>query len=764
MKPLSIVDSPFSIELSFNHIIEKLEKVALGPESERALEARTLLKDVAAFPELRSGITAMSQVEQHEDLIRRLLADYFPEVLTLNEIKAVSIPFRNIIFNRTERFKNILKAAGTELEITIRDFDEHMFYVMSCCLILNEYYGTQLDFSKPLFYDIPTANGITKHYRILYNADFLDLEPTERSVPLTEDDIDLLLNNYDDLELWKQKFPKECWVLKGFAIMTLFDATVENAVSMFKEKLLVLNVDGFQQSIENIFRSIFRIPDIRIGFTVFNQEKETFSIAAFGQKMRSFILSDNYESDDQQVLCVNSYRSLVEEKKYFALSDTAEFLRSDPDSYLAGQFLSQGIHSFILAPVVKNGVLLGILEIVSPRAKELNSINAHKLEVVMPFLTDAIDRLMSDLQNQIQAFIQDRYTAIHSSVYWKFRAEAQQFIYNQENKEDYVLNEIIFPDLYPLYGQVDIKGSSESRNLSVQNDLQKQVSALSVLLRKLHPVISIFQEEEEQLEIFLKDLFLPLKANTEQYISNYIDSRIHMQLKEIADPGLLPLITQYFKETEKEYGDFHIYRRKYEATVSMINERLANVIDERQPEAQASFPHYYERFKTDGVEHDLYIGASISPAQEFDLDKLYFLRLWQVRVLCEMEIAHHDLMPCLPYPLEVATLILVYSTPISIRFRMDEKRFDVDGTYNARFEIVKKRIDKACIKDTDERITAAGKITIVYSNDLEEQEYIRYIEILQAEQLLEDTIENFEVEDLQGVSGMRALRVKIVHA
>jgi hypothetical protein len=26
---------------------------------------------------------------------------------------------------------------------------------------------------------------------------------------------------------------------------------------------------------------------------------------------------------------------------------------------------------------------------------------------------------------------------------------------------------------------------------------------------------------------------------------------------------------------------------------------------------------------------------------------------------------------------------------------MDEKRFDVDGTYNARYEVVKKRIDKA---------------------------------------------------------------------
>ncbi len=30
---------------------------------------------------------------------------------------------------------------------------------------------------------------------------------------------------------------------------------------------------------------------------------------------------------------------------------------------------------------------------------------------------------------------------------------------------------------------------------------------------------------------------------------------------------------------------------------------------------------------------------------------------------------------------------------------MDEKRFDVDGAYNARYEIVKKRIDKAYVKE-----------------------------------------------------------------
>ena len=49
----------------------------------------------------------------------------------------------------------------------------------------------------------------------------------------------------------------------------------------------------------------------------------------------------------------------------------------------------------------------------------------------------------------------------------------------------------------------------------------------------------------------------------------------------------------------------------------------------------------------------------------------------------------------LPIPLETTHLILVQHAPLSIRFRFDEKRFDVDGAYDIRYEIVKKRIDKA---------------------------------------------------------------------
>ncbi|MGO1585448.1 MAG: GAF domain-containing protein, partial [Mesonia sp.] len=110
-----------------------------------------------------------------------------------------------------------------------------------------------------------------------------------------------------------------------------------------------------------------------------------------------------------------------------------------------------------------------------------------------------------------------------------------------------------------------------------------------------------------------------------------------------------------------------------------------------------------------------------------------------------------------------ASLILVFSSTLSIRYRMDEKKFDVDGTYNARYEIIKKRIDKAYIKNTEERITQKGKIAIVYSQKADEREYIRYIKYLQKKNYLGDEIEHLELEDVQGVVGLRALRVNVLY-
>jgi hypothetical protein len=760
--------TPFKLQLSFRSVLETLEKTAQDAQHpEAAAAAGDLLRRVnTEAPELRDGITQEEQLQRHEGLIRELLRDLFPDELTENEIKAVGLPYSNVFFNLTERFRKILHAAGPSFSTYIRDFDEHQFYVMSCCIILNQYYGTQLDFGPPLFYDIPAADGVMRHYRILANADFLDIVPTENSLPITPEDIDLLLNNYHDLALWKAKFPPQTWLLQGFSLLNLFDATVESAVSTFKENLLGLYHAGFQDSTATLFRSIYRIPDLQIGFTLYTPEDGLLSPCAFGKQMKSFLLPEGQDEDAREVLGEAVYQALAVENIYVAASDTTAFQGTQTDGLIAERLLYRNMNSFILAPVAKNGQLLGILELVCPKPRRLNSINANKLDIILPYLTDTVERLVAQFQNQVQAVIQEKYTAIHGSVHWKFQEEAERYIDAQMIGKEYKLQEIIFPEVYPLYGQLDIRGSSEARNSSIQRDLQQQLQTLVLLLDAIgnRPgKAPEFTVEGDTVRTLLGDLAGTLLADTEQYIQHYLEENIHPRLRDLSAPEVLPFIQQYFRDTDKAQGSFHAWRRRYENTVAMINDTVAGILDSRQKEAQALFPHYYERFKTDGVEHNLYIGPCIAPKQVFDVRKLQALRLWQLQVLCEMEAAYHQVKPLLRTPLEVTTLVLAHHSTLSIRFRLDEKRFDVDGSYNARFEIVKKRIDKAHRKGTNERITQPGFMTIVCSNDDEEQGYRHFIGQLQAKRLLDVSVEHFDVEDLQGISGLRALRVGIVH-
>ncbi|MBT8236991.1 MAG: GAF domain-containing protein, partial [Bacteroidia bacterium] len=125
---------------------------------------------------------------------------------------------------------------------------------------------------------------------------------------------------------------------------------------------------------------------------------------------------------------------------------------------------------------------------------------------------------------------------------------------------------------------------------------------------------------------------------------------------------------------------------------------------------------------------------------------------------------YYHLRSKLPVQLDVTSLILVYSTPLSIRFRMDEMKFDVDGTYNARYEIIKKRIDKSFIKGTSERLTQKGKLSIVYSQKKDEQEYLRYIRFLKSKGFFTDNIEIVELQGLQGVTGLKAIRAEILYS
>ena len=303
MNLTEFLNSPFKPSIAFHKVIAYWEQLAAG-NSPRATLAKAVLELAAPFPELTDGITHVDQLKNNAGVIRQLLSDVFPEMLTDNEIKAVTLPMRDVLFNQTRRLEKILEAAGPAFDITIRDFNDHQLYVLSCCIIMNKFYGRHFDLTRPFFYDIPTTEGVMKHYRILYNADFIDIFPTETSVPLSVDDIELLRDNFNDLELWKTKFPPESWLLKGFAIVNLYDATIENSVSTLKGTLLGSTpTENVQEIIVNVFRSIYRIADLRIGFTSFDDDEQKFRLALFNQKIKSFIQPEGVEEESTAKLC-----------------------------------------------------------------------------------------------------------------------------------------------------------------------------------------------------------------------------------------------------------------------------------------------------------------------------------------------------------------------------------------------------------------------------------------------------------------------------
>ena len=760
---------PLDIQISFHKVIEQYEKELKEIEngiSKKYMEE--MLDYISDYPELSEGFDDVKLLKKYREPIKILLDDLFPSILSNNEIKAASVPFHDILFNKSRRLKQILKNAGEDFELAFRSADEDMVYIFACIQLLKHYYGFNIDLSRPMYFDIPDENGIKRHYRIAMNADFVDIIKKDDAPEITEKDVDLLVQNVDNLDLWKEKIPPHSYIFKGFTIVNLTDVTIDDAISELKTTLLFEEVNEAEEleKLQEIFRSIYKIPDLRVGFTVFNRRDMVFE-RMNNEKATSYILDDKLVNDCETGICKRGFTKLVEDNSYFTISNVDDYLK-DNDNLLAKNLKKNNVKSCLLAPIAKNGKLLGVLELVSERKNELNSINAIKLDDILPYIVTTVERNRNDFENRIKAVIQSECTSIHPSVLWVFEKEAKKFIRDLDKDGLASFKDITFRDVYPLYGQIDIVASSDARNDAIKKDLLDQLDIILNIIEKAYEIeeLPIYDQVKYRISDFKEELLDKLNASSEQKVFNLLKKEVNplmSHLKKQSDE-IRKLVEEYSEKLNPETGLVYNHRKKYDDTVQQINRTMSRYIDKKQVQAQDIYPHYFERYKTDGVDHNMYIGASMANNRPFNKVYLFNLRLWQLSTMCEMENRFYKLQENTPIQLEAASLILVYNSTMSIRYRMDEKKFDVDGTYNARYEIIKKRIDKAFIKGTEERVTQKGKMTIVYSQSSDEREYLQYIKYLQAKNYFGEEVELVELEDVQGVVGLKAIRVNVLYS
>ncbi len=760
LQTIQNLETPFKLEISFHKYLEFLENIRDNDEIDfRVSYAKSLLENAAHLKALRDGTNDIDFIYENEGILRTLLSDLFPTALTHNEIKAVTVPFSNFSFNFTARFRKILDDAGQDFQLDLRDISNDEYYIFNCCTILQSYFNKNVRISFPFYYDIPDKNGILKHYRITINVDFTDILPTENSLILTDDEIAELMNNFDNIQLWKRKFPPQSWISRGFSITTLTDATAEVALSDIKSTLLRLNPENVEadENLIDFFKSYFDISDLRFGIKLFNEKDLSLQpIALFQDLFSNEILNfweEFFTEREQRQTFLNDISQNPEAIVIPDIAYVDDEVRKHP-TY--NNLVDHNIKSCMIIPVVWNNNLLAMMELASSQPNALNGLKLKKMEVLFPFISNAFLRFRNDKQNQISAIIQREYTTLHPSVAWKFEEQAEKFFNASFMGETYALKEISFKNLIPLFGQTDIKSSSEKRTLCLKEDLSEQISAIETIIDQQN--IAEKDKYFFALGEFRAEILDHLKADTENRFQRFIIMEINPLLETL---GGDENITNYFQKLNPKNQLFYKNQGKLDDAISLVNRHIANFLDEKQKKAQQIFPHYFDRFKSDGVEHDLFIGQSITPNLELSDEIISKLRYWQLKTIAKIERKYQTLKPTLPYELDVTSLIMVYNERLDIRYRMDEKRFDVDGAYNSRYEITKKRIEKAMIKGTSERLTVPHKITIVYFSEEDKLQYLEFINRLQEKNILGDSVEEVELQDMPGTTGLRALRVSV---
>ncbi len=767
-KPASPV---FHSRLSFCPLLEALKKnMQEGNQGIQKMYGQ-VVQEIESIPELLQPITDLSVIDPHTELIEELLSAIFPPT-TANFMYGVAVPFTQEMLYASPVFQQMLMKPGSRF----MQVPEEQVGLSLSQLKLYDAYGIIL--KKYLNYPAPDTHrsvypypdsktGLTRYMEFRIDDRFIDVHPIGEMPAMPQSIMDPHHNHLLKMEELMQLVPLEQFMFDGLVVLRINDVTEQAIQAEIKNKLIAF--DAYPSStdfsaLEAYIQSLMCIPGLSIGITPFFEINGhyVYSNLHNAHSLLFRHLHSMTEKDEISDYCKLLFRDNSRPMLIETISD-----QSLSDIQCLQQYNQEGARSLILCPLIKGKHLIGILEIMSVTPGQLRPDHISRLEPVTPLFALALEKSLEILNAEVAKVIKKKFTAVQPAVEWKFTEVSLDYIVHlpEHSLAHHAVGKIGFENVWPLYAAIDIRNSSTERSRSIQLDLVEQLQLAGQLIRKAQVLapFPLLQEIEFKISRHIAAASDVLQSEEEIAINDFLKEQvrslfIHLQT---AEPTLKNDIEHYFSMLDPQLAVLYKHRKEYENSVTRINETLSRLIDKEQAAAQKLYPHYFERFITDGLEFNIYIGQSISPRKKFDEIYLHNLKMWQLTVLAKAARLTHKLEAELPHLLRSTQLILCHSQQLSITFRTEERKFDVDGAYNVRYEIVKKRIDKVHIKVSNERLTQPGTIAIVYTQAKDAEEYTEYIEFLQNQGLLKPGIEKHDLEELQGVSGLRALRVAV---
>jgi hypothetical protein len=767
------VDNSLSIDskISFRPFVNYLKEKLQDGSNTRSRIYNYLIDRFEETPALLHPVIDPHILDENQDLLDMLGTTLFPVVSEHEKnMFTMSVPYEFSIFNYSTPFRKLFIDESEEHFLLPEDATEEYLKQAQCSLmyehILDKFYNIKLNEAPFLVYPVEDkATGMKRYYKLRYDRRFIDIS-LKGQLPQIQD-CGVCLNSLRILDLDRQleKMPLDLFEVEGFGVWIAEDFTIQESLDSIKRILLRQEAcdTGIINDLKANIQALVGFNEVEVGLTPFLQLNNRFVLdetcTKHGILGKSWKAADA-DSNAVYQMCVGFFSehpepmplSILDEK----VVEVAPFTKV---------LLDAGVRSYIIYPIQNNDGLLGLLELASPIPNQLTQEVMNRVEKAMPLISLALLKNRDTFTYRIEKIIKEKFTALQPSVEWKFAEVAWEYMHKEQYKEAPASGNVVFDDVYPLYGAIDIRNSSVERSRALQRDLVEHITLLDETFDLLQARFPLPLLEGLKFKNFnyRQAISQGVTAEDEVRITEFFNNEVHTVLKHLksSHPQMQDIINNYFNQVNDFSGFLYRNRNDYELSISTINNAVLQTFQQQEAIMQQSYPHYFERYRTDGVEYTIYIGQSIAPHHPFNMLFLKNIQLFQLTSMAEIAQMIHAMQSTLPVPLQTTQLILIHSQPMSISFRRDERRFDVEGSYNIRYEIMKKRLDKVLIRGTQERLTQPGKIAMVYSNPKEAEDYQEYILFLQNKRLLQPGIEFLELEELQGVSGLKALRVNI---
>jgi hypothetical protein len=704
---------------------------------------------------------------RHQELVDVLMAKVFPAASWTRDYGAVLAPFTVRAVYGTPPFRQLFLDEHGALRGRLNVDGESWAMgrlLRAYSLVLEKYYDIALRLDYPLIVTTRDPDcALERHFRFDLDTTFLEVDTVGRAPVLSATGRRRLLDNLTDLQTLMELIPPDRFIFRGFGVVKATDTTDQEVLSALKRDLIEKESIASSARFERLqlqLRTFFRRPDLRLTLAAFQGER-VLVIKSGDRLEHSCIFADSTHLRRRD-FAGSIFERVVAQGSPLLIEDLEVYAQRGPIEDL---LLRAGMRNIVLAPLHYQDSVIGLLEMTSPHPGDLDPLTTLKLREVLPLFSMAMRRSLEELEARVQAVIKEKCTAIHPSVEWRFRQAVLDTIERRSDGAVPEIEPIVFRDVYPLYGASDIRGSSTQRNVTIQADLTTHLELARAVVERAREEkrLPILHELGYRIDKRMAHIQTDLHSGDEVTILAFLRQHVEPLFAHIASfgPAVRERVEAYRAALDPRVGTVYRKRKDYEESVTAINEAVSTYLDAEQEMAQAMFPHYFEKQRTDGVDYSIYVGGSLVAGQPYDELYLHNLRLWQLLVACGIARQSEVLRQRLPLPLETTHLILAHHAPLSIRFRFDEKRFDVDGAYNVRYEVIKKRIDKAVIRGSGERVTQPGHIAIVYAQSVEAQEYRSYLDYLTGIGHVRGPVEELELDELQGVHGLRALRVAV---